>query len=147
MIIDLYGQPESGKTTLSHRIKRIFPQETIIIIDGDELREATENKNYTVYGRKKNIKTAHRLANLLEKQGYTIILALVSPYKTLREKLKKQTREYYSFYLYSSREKKKKNNAKNFEIGNANKIICTDDKIESCLAEILQQLKDERPKS
>ena len=143
MIINLFGQPESGKTTLARSIRRLFAHEKVLIIDGDQLRKATQNENYTVVGRKKNLKLAHNLAVLFEKQGFIIILALVSPYSETREKLKTKSKEIYSFYLHSKRKERIKFHVKNFEIGYADKFICTDQSIADCLVEIFKQIKDE----
>lgn len=42
MIIYLYGQPASGKTTLAKRLKDELGPEKFVVIDGDELRAITK---------------------------------------------------------------------------------------------------------
>ena len=49
MIIVLFGQPHSGKTTLAKQ----FPSSRTI--DGDELRELFANKDYSKEGRIRNL--------------------------------------------------------------------------------------------
>ena len=143
MILNLFGQPESGKTTLARSIKRLFAHERVLIIDGDELRKATDNENYTVVGRKKNLRLAYNLAILFEKQGYIVILALVSPYPEVRQKLTEKSKEIYHFYLHSKRNKRAKYHVKSFDIGYADKFICTDGSIADSLMEIFKIIKDE----
>ena len=64
----LTGQPGAGKTTLSNEIVRIiknqkkFSDIEIIQIDGDDLRDITENKDYSKKGRMNNIKLSQNLA-------------------------------------------------------------------------------------
>jgi len=86
MIILLFGQPASGKTTLANElVKRL---ETSINIDGDKWREITKNKDYSKEGRLKNLKGAFDMALYLEKDGYLPILSFVTPYQELRDYLK-----------------------------------------------------------
>jgi len=86
MIVILTGQPNSGKTTLAYALKKHYL--CSIILDGDEIRLLLDNKDYSVDGRKKNITTASSFARIVSKNGITAILALVSPFRELREELK-----------------------------------------------------------
>ena len=57
MILWFTGQPGSGKTTLCNEvIKRV--SEKVIHIDGDDIREVLDNKDYSENGRRKNIQFA-----------------------------------------------------------------------------------------
>ena len=82
MIIVLFGQPHSGKTTLAKQ----FP--TFKNIDGDELRELFANKDYSKEGRIRNLNRASDIAHYLHKHGDNIILSLVYPYKEARDYLR-----------------------------------------------------------
>jgi predicted kinase len=81
MIIVLFGQPHSGKTTLAKQ----FP--TYKNIDGDELRELFSNKDYSREGRIRNLNRASDIAHYLHRHGNNVILSLVYPYKEAREYL------------------------------------------------------------
>lgn len=81
MIIVLFGQPHSGKTTLAKQ----FP--TYRNIDGDELRELFSNKDYSREGRIKNLNRASDIAHYLHRHGNNIVLSLVYPYKEARDYL------------------------------------------------------------
>lgn len=82
------GQPASGKTTLVNNLLTHFGKENTIIIDGDDLRDIFQNKDYSEVGRRKNIERAQDIAQFLDKKGFTVLVSLVSPYKDQREDFK-----------------------------------------------------------
>ena len=109
MIIMFTGQPNSGKTTLAlelvHRLHEIRKDVTATIIDGDSLRKITRNTDYSKDGRRKNVKSAINLAinSDTSSNDYTVV-ALVSPFKELREQLKHNTKNIVKeIYLHSNR--------------------------------------------
>jgi adenylylsulfate kinase len=89
MIYWFTGQPGAGKTTLVNNLLDHFGKENTIIIDGDDLRDIFQNKDYSEVGRRKNIERAQDIALFLDKKGFTVLVALVSPYKDQRESFKK----------------------------------------------------------
>jgi len=91
MIYYLIGQPHAGKTTISKLLKdRLYPQ-NIIQIDGDDLRDIFQNKDYSEDGRRNNIRRAQDIAMFLNAKGIDVIMSLVSPYKYLRDELKEKS--------------------------------------------------------
>ena len=91
MIYYLVGQPHAGKTTLSKLLKQhLYPQH-IIQIDGDDLRDIFQNKDYSEEGRRNNIRRAQDIAMFLNAKGIDVIISLVSPYKDLRDELKEKS--------------------------------------------------------
>jgi adenylylsulfate kinase-like enzyme len=71
MIIVLFGQPHSGKTTLAKNYQtEIFLEYglSIPIIDGDDIREMFKNKDYSREGRIKNLNRISDIATFLNKQ-------------------------------------------------------------------------------
>lgn len=102
MIIILTGQPNSGKTTLAYALKKQLP--CAGILDGDEIRAILNNKDYSVDGRKRNITTSFLFAKILSNNNITAILALVSPFRNLREELKNDSKfNVKEIYLHSTR--------------------------------------------
>lgn len=107
-IIWFTGQPNSGKTTLAlelvHYLHESRKDITATVIDGDSLRTITKNVDYTKEGRIKNVQTAINLAiNSDTSNDYTIV-ALVSPFKDLRESLKNNpSHKVKEIYLHSNR--------------------------------------------
>lgn len=87
MIYWLTGQPGSGKTTLAKWLEAHFAK-NVIIIDGDDLRNLSNNKDYSENGRRANISRAQTIAQFLHHKGYNVIVALVSPYRDQREQFK-----------------------------------------------------------
>jgi len=89
MIIWLTGQPGSGKTVLAGWLQSFTEiNSRVMIIDGDDIREIFQNKDYSEAGRRKNIELAQNLALFLHNKKYTVIVALVSPYRDQREDFK-----------------------------------------------------------
>ena len=108
MIIILTGQPNSGKTTLAlelvHHLYELRKDVTAIIIDGDSLRKITHNVDYSKDGRRKNVQTAINLSTNSDISNDYTVVALVSPFRDLRELLKNNTKHTVKeIYLHSSR--------------------------------------------
>jgi adenylylsulfate kinase len=90
MIYWFTGQPGHGKTTLGNELLGYFQthNEKTILVDGDQLRDIFKNVNYGKEGRIENIKRAQNIAKFLHYQGYYVVVALVAPYKDLRDEFK-----------------------------------------------------------
>ena len=98
MIYWFTGQPGHGKTVLATAFKE-YLNNNCFHIDGDDIREIFDNKDYSEAGRRKNIELAQHLAHFLHKKGQNVVVSLVSPYKDQRDafkhKLGKGILEYY----------------------------------------------------
>ena len=93
MIYWFTGQPGAGKTVLCKALKEyleINHHKNVIHVDGDDIREIFDNKDYSKEGRYKNITLAQQIAKFLHLKGFEVVVSLVSPYKELREKFKKE---------------------------------------------------------
>ena len=90
----LTGQPGSGKTTLANLIINSLSQENLLTkyfnIDGDDLRDLFQNKDYSRKGREANIRLGMSIAAYLINKNNVPIISLVSPYRSLREEFKKK---------------------------------------------------------
>ena len=85
MIIVLFGQPHSGKTTLAERLE--FENLYDIHIDGDKLREVFNNKDFSREGRLINLQKASDIAAFLNGMSYDVVISVVFPYKEARDYL------------------------------------------------------------
>lgn len=92
MIIVLFGQPHSGKSTLAAKLDAHN-------IDGDKLRELFSNKDYSREGRIKNLNRASDIAHYLNSLGEPIVLSLVYPYKEARDYLRSLTSDVKFVHL------------------------------------------------
>ena len=145
MVLWFTGQPGSGKTTLTNRFiddkligfMKIHPVR-IVHIDGDDLRDLTDNKNYSEDGRRKNIELAQHMARVLDNKGFTVVVSLVSPYRDQREELKME-RNVAEFYLHTTEIRGKEDYfVDNYEPPLHNFTdIDTDKTIEECTDEVL----------
>ena len=87
MIYWFTGQPCAGKTTLAKMLENHII-DNVYLIDGDDLRDLTTNKDYSINGRVSNVNTAQKIAHYLHNQGQDVIVSLVSPYIDQREEFK-----------------------------------------------------------
>ncbi len=81
-MIWITGNSGSGKTTLANRIKK----ENTIILDGDEMRKCW-TLGFSEKDRWEQNMRAAKLAMLLEKQGYEVIIATICPDRKLRQEI------------------------------------------------------------
>jgi adenylylsulfate kinase len=145
MVLWFTGQPGSGKTTLTNRFiddkligfMKIQPIK-IVHIDGDDLRDVLDNKDYSEKGRRKNIQFAIDMTKVLDDKGFIVIVSLVSPYRDMREKLK-SNRNIAEFYLHTTDIRGKEDYfVEDYEPPLHNYVdINTDKTIEECLDEVL----------
>jgi len=143
MIILLTGQPNSGKTTIGTQLRDIAcrAQYDTILIDGDKLREWTGNADYTEAGRRKNIESAFAIAMALDGYETVIIIALVAPYRELREHLKAYG-AVLEVYLHTTRKHAVKDTRRsNYEPPESNFIdVDTDQPLAECVETIANEV-------
>ena len=154
MIYLLYGQPASGKTTLGKLLAEHL--DTPFIIDGDEFRGMFKNTDYGFSGRKKNIRAANAVATYLNKKGKDgdwkaiyvdidngwkshpvnkkthVVMSLVNPYEQFRNELKEDNQgEVIEVLLTSSRDLRKGYHVEDFEKGNPDCLLETDQSVKN----------------
>lgn len=128
MIIVLFGQPCTGKTTLANHI--LIMNRPAILIDGDDLRSVFNNKDYSKQGRINNIQRAIDIALWHhEKYQHNVIMSLIFPYQIQREILNNLKQPAYFIYLVKNDDDirgREKYQAADFEIpddGSLNKFM------------------------
>ena len=98
-IIWITGQPGAGKSTIGRALLDSLRKDGVdtFLVDGDDLRALTANADYSPAGREANIRRAQDIALYLSRQGRVAIVAVVAPFKWLREEFKARAtvREVY----------------------------------------------------
>ena len=80
------GNTGAGKTSAVKRMQLCMPSS--IVLDGDECREIWPGLSLKPSGRiEQNLRVA-RLAKKLSDQGFTVLVAVICPYKVLRKQVK-----------------------------------------------------------
>jgi adenylylsulfate kinase-like enzyme len=92
MIYWFYGQPGAGKTTLA---KALLEKIDAVHVDGDDIRAVFNNKDYSKEGRVKNLTLINNIVRFLDHKGLNVVVAVVSPYKEIRDEMLDLNIEYY----------------------------------------------------
>ena len=146
MIILLFGQPASGKTTLANALYERLWGDTLcsmIKIDGDKWRDITKNKDYSKEGRLRNLKGAFDMALYLEKDDYVPLLSFVTPYEELRQHLKDNASKLLQVYLEYNEERGRTNYfATDYEkpSGEFLKLNTSELSIDDCVTKIIEYI-------
>ena len=141
MIYWLTGQPGSGKTTIAKGIMKRYDFTEWFHIDGDDIRELFDNKDYSKDGRMKNIQLAQQLSQYLHSRGKKVLVSLVSPYKEQRDGFKiKMGSDLLEVYVHTSEIRGRESFfVQDYEPPTENYIdVCTDNiTIEECIDKIM----------
>jgi len=133
MIIVLFGQAHSGKSTLAKELGHYN-------IDGDKLRELFKNKDFSREGRMKNLNRASDIAYYVQSYAPNVTLSLMYPYKEARDYLNSLTEEVRWIYLtYEGERGREAFHAKDFEQPIEEKVLHLDTSkisIEECVTKI-----------
>ena len=78
------GRKGSGKTTLA---KKLAKHVSGIILDGDKVRAEFLQEGFSFKDRKLHQERMAAFARILEKQGFTVIIACISPDRDVRHML------------------------------------------------------------
>jgi adenylylsulfate kinase len=103
-VIWLTGLSGSGKSTIAMELdKKLFEKKIrSYVLDGDNIRHGLNNDlGFSEKHRKENIRRVAEVAKLFVDAGFITIAAFISPYQTLREKLRSQfaEREFFEVYV------------------------------------------------
>jgi adenylylsulfate kinase-like enzyme len=141
MIVILFGQPHSGKTTLAKELGESFDPDTTYHIDGDQLREIFQNKDFSKEGRLKNLQKASDIAAYLNFTGKDVITSVVYPYKEARDYLNSLVPDVKWVYLRYEEERGRESfHVKDFEFPFLDEKVLqlntSDKSVEECLKQI-----------
>jgi adenylylsulfate kinase len=103
-ILWLTGLSGAGKTTIAHNLAqklqtRSYPTE---ILDGDIVRiYLSQGLGFSKQDRDINVRRIGFVANLLSRNGIIAIVAAISPYRQVREELKKTSTNFIEIYVHA----------------------------------------------
>jgi adenylyl-sulfate kinase len=89
----LTGLPSAGKTTLSRSVaERLLDEgEAVEVLDGDLMRsQIGRDLGFSREDREQNLRRIGFVAELLARNGVTVVVAAISPYRALRAELREQ---------------------------------------------------------
>jgi len=144
MIYWLTGQPGAGKTTLGNWLIAAL-QGDAVLVDGDDIREIFDNKDYSEQGRRKNIELAQNIAHFLHNKKINPVVCLVSPYRDQRESFKQKMGEgIVEIYIRTSEIRGRESfHVQNYEepLENFIDVDTTNKKVYDSLQEIREKLE------
>ena len=124
MILWFYGQPGAGKTTLANALNLRING---IQVDGDDVRNVFNNKDYSKEGRIKNLTLINNIVRFLDHKNFDVIVSVVSPYQEIRDQMLDLYIKY--FYVYTSEVRGKEQFfVKDLEIGKNDVMLDTTNK-------------------
>lgn len=143
VIVWLTGQPGHGKTTLCQELMKIYKD--AFHIDGDDIREIYQNKDYSEAGRRKNIELAQHLARYIQSKGKMVLVSLVSPYEDQREEFKsKMGNSILEYYITTDQIRGRENfHVENYQPPKSNYILIdTSNSLEECTNIIANKISE-----
>lgn len=87
-VLWLYGLSGAGKTTLAIAFAKVLNEamHPTVILDGDSLRLGMcQDLTFSQEDRLENVRRTAELAKLLRKQGFVVVVALMTPHENMRQ--------------------------------------------------------------
>lgn len=140
------GQPGAGKTVLAKAMQdRLeWMRRDVFHVDGDDLRDLIQNKDYSKEGRVKNIQLAQSISKYLYNKGRYVVVSLVSPYLEVREAFKQDIGEdLIEIYVHTDEIRGREDfHVSDYEKPEANfiSIDTTGKSVQQSLKELLEKL-------
>lgn len=113
----LCGLSGSGKSTLALLLEKYLFEKNIqsLVIDGDDVRSGLcQDLGFSIEDRKENVRRVSETAKLMTRNGFVVIVSLISPTKEMREYAKDIIGEedFFEIFVKSSFEKCKQRDVK-----------------------------------
>lgn len=100
-VILITGRAGAGKTTHARRLQHeiILSGQTAVVFDGDEVRQAMDNHDFSDHGRRFHLGKIAQDAAVVEGAGGTAIVAVVAPTRELRDMMRTHWKESRLVYI------------------------------------------------
>ncbi len=106
MVIWITGKSSAGKTVYAKRFKRLFESmgKNVLLLDSDSVREQFRDDIFPMKqdiedNREKHIMRIADYAAIAERQGFLVIVAIISPKKEWRMKARKKFEKSMLIYM------------------------------------------------
>jgi adenylyl-sulfate kinase len=102
LAIWLTGLPSAGKTTLGQNVAQrlLGDGEPVELLDGDVLRSKIgRDLGFSRQDREDNLRRISFVADLLARNGITVVVAAISPYSALRREIREQLSPFLEVYV------------------------------------------------
>lgn len=146
MVIVLFGQPNSGKTTLSECLKKHID---FVSIDGDNLRDVFKNKDFSKQGRLRNLERASDIATYLDSLRIHVVCSLVYPYKESRDYLRNLVPgSKWIFLNYEGQRGRENFHVDDFEIPDGEDVLSlntSEINVDECVTKIIYFIHEKDP--
>ena len=96
------GLSQAGKTTIGNQVYKILRKKGLKVerLDGDIIRQSlAKDLGFSKDDRNENIKRVGLVSKLLSKNGVAVIASFISPYRKIREKLKKKIPNFIEVFV------------------------------------------------
>ncbi len=96
------GLPSSGKSTLARRVEEVLLERgmNVEVLDGDEVREnLSKGLGFSKEDRDTNIRRIGFVAKLLSRNGVVAITAAISPYRDVRDEMRRAIGRFVEVYV------------------------------------------------
>jgi adenylyl-sulfate kinase len=96
------GLPSSGKSTLARRVEEVLLERglQVEVLDGDEVREnLSKGLGFSKEDRDTNIRRIGFVAKLLARNGVVAITAAISPYRDVRDEMRRAIGRFVEVYV------------------------------------------------
>ena len=96
------GLSGAGKTTISRAVEAALRSRdySIEILDGDVVREnLTKDLGFSKEDRDNNIRRIGFVAHLLSRNGVIVLVSAISPYREMRDEMKKRIGDFIEVYV------------------------------------------------
>lgn len=102
LILWLTGLSGSGKTTIAKGLERKLKENGCLVevLDGDVIRtNLSKGLGFSREDREINMRRIGFVANLLSRNGVVVIVAAISPYRAIRDELRRTTENFVEVYV------------------------------------------------
>jgi ATP sulfurylase/adenylyl-sulfate kinase len=99
------GLSGAGKSTLSHALADIMRKQgrNVEVLDGDEIRQnLSKGLGFSKEDRDTNIRRIGYVANMLSRNGVIAMTAAISPYREIRDEVRRQSQHFVEVYVKCS---------------------------------------------